>query len=123
MLLFGARGGSGVNADTAMCLEISDILMRYNRRDLLTLIPEAFENFQSQDASFETIVSSTSQVLSLQFRGNIVETSIAVIFVMTELLGYREYDNAMERANMYKRWLEEVFGFDFVEICINDSRE
>ena len=51
-----------------------------------------------------------------------MERSVAVIFVMTELIGYREYDNAMKRANMYKRWLEEVFGFDVVEININNSR-
>ena len=45
VILFGARGGSGVIANTAMCLEISEILMRFDRRNLRTLIPAAFENF------------------------------------------------------------------------------
>ena len=88
LLIFGTKGGSGVNADTAMCLEISEIMMQFNRRDLRTMIPAAFENFKSQDASFETIVSSTSQILALNFRGNIVEKAVAVIFVTTSLDGY-----------------------------------
>ena len=111
-----------MNADTAMCLEISEILMKFDRRSLITMIPAAFENFLSQDASFETIVSSTSQILALRFRGDIVERSVAVIFLMTSLDGYGEYQDATERANMFKCWLEEVLKFDHVEICLNKSR-
>ena len=37
-------------------------------------------------------------------------------------MGYRDYDDAKTRANMYKRWLEELLVFDFVEICVNYSR-
>ena len=102
VLMFGARGGSGVNANTAMCKEIADILMRFDRRTLRTYIPTAFENFSGADASFETIVSSTSQVLALEFRGDIVERSVAVIFLSTHLNGYEEYQDAENRANQYK---------------------
>lgn len=45
VLMFGARGGSGVNANTAMCKEIADIFMRFDRQTLRTYIPTAFENF------------------------------------------------------------------------------
>jgi hypothetical protein len=122
VLLFGARGGSGVNANTAMCREIADILMRYDRHSLQSFIPTAFEMFSGQDASFEMIVSSTAQVCALDFTGDIVERLVAVIFLTTELLGYSEYKAAKERADLYKEFLVNVVGFDVVEICLNFTR-
>ena len=122
VILFGAPGGSGVNANTAMCREISDILMRYDRHSLQSFIPTAFEMFSGEDASFEMIVSSTAQVCALDFTGDIVERSVAVIFLTTELKGYREYKDAKERADLYKELLINVFGFDVVEICLNFTR-
>ena len=44
-----------------------------------------FDSFTGQDASFEILVSGTAQVLELHFRGDIVENSVAVIFLTEKL--------------------------------------
>ena len=45
-----------------------------------------------------------------------------MIFLSTHLKGYRDYNDAENRANQYKQLLLEVLGFDVVEICKNFSR-
>ena len=64
-----------------MAFEVADIMTeRYDRKFFMLDIPEAFDHLYSQDASFESAISSTLQPVRLIFTGNTVAQSIGHVF-------------------------------------------
>ena len=121
--LFGTKSGSGLDADSNMAVEVSQCLERFNPKTLITSIPDIFEQAVGKDASYETIISSTAQTLGMQWKGDIVARSVAVVFVTTELKGYREYSDVSNRTNQYVRFLKEALKFDEVQVLKDLSRD
>ena len=85
VFLSGCAPSSGVKADTKIVEDLMIIFMQFDIASLSLRVPDVFDSFNGQDASFEILVSGTAQVLKLQFEGDLVEKSIVVIFVTDTL--------------------------------------
>ena len=107
-----------------MVADLLQLLKRFNRKTLTTILPDALDLLVGSDADFEAILSSTAKKLKIHYRGNIVTQSHAIIFVCTELapqqateLPTLTYDNAEERAKLCHDLFANILAFDKVEIC------
>ena len=110
-MLFGSPPGMGVNANTDMAREISDIFLdRYEKRFFTLTIPACFDDLFSKDANIEMVASNTIQPLQLVFRHNVVTHSIGLIFV--------NYTKMTEKAEEAKRLLTTELNFDEVQVFI-----
>ena len=81
-MIFGCAPSWGVNADTKLVNEISDILLnRYSRDSLELQIPRCFDDLYSVDAEFEMAISNTTQPLRLVYINNVVTRKAGLIFI------------------------------------------
>ena len=86
ILLFGCKGGFGVNADTKMVHDISKAFMDgLDHSTLTTILPGCLDGITGTDANFEMVVSNNGLPIVLFYRHNVVVKSLAVIFYTPEL--------------------------------------
>ena len=86
ILLFGCKGGLGVNAETKMVHDISKALMdSLDHSTLTTILPGCLDGITGTDANFEMVVSNNGLPIVLFYRHNVVVKSHAVIFYTPEL--------------------------------------
>jgi len=125
----GCAPASGVKADTKIVEDLKKIFMEFDISSLTLLVPDVFDSFSGQDASFEILVSGTAQVLKLHFLGDLVEKSIVVIFVTDRLkapesrrrLKDLPYTDAVKKGTKYEQ-LFKLLGVDEVIIRLNRSK-
>ena len=80
-MLFGSEPGLGVNADTQMVKEITDVMLaKYEKKFFTLLLPDCFDDLFSADANVEMVASNTTQPLILLYIGNVVTRSVGLIF-------------------------------------------
>ena len=101
----GAKPEFGVDAASVMVNDVFRMLRRFNRKTLTTVLPDALEYLVAEDADMEVIASQTAEKLEIDYRGNIVTSSRAIVFVCDKLVAQQNkkrptltYDNAEERA-------------------------
>ena len=86
ILLFGCKGGLGVDAETKMVHDISKALMdSLHRTTLTTILPDCLDGITGTDANFEMVVSNNGLPIVLFYRHNVVVKSHAVIFYTPEI--------------------------------------
>ena len=86
ILLFGCKGGYGVNADTKMVLDISKAFVdSLDLTTMTTILPGCLDGITGTDANFEMVVSNNGLPIVLFYRHNVVVKSHAVIFYTPEL--------------------------------------
>jgi hypothetical protein len=125
----GCAPSSGVKADTKIVEDLKIIFMQFDIASLTLRVPDVFDSFSGQDASFEILVSGTAQVLKLHFEGDLVVKSIAVIFVTDRLKAPESrsrlkdlvYTDAVEKGKKYEQ-LFKLLGVDEVIIRLNISK-
>jgi hypothetical protein len=105
------------------------IFRGYSRVDLTLRIPDIFAYLQGEDANFETAMSQTLQPLRLDYRGNIVRKTRAIIFVTSTLsapgrpdLPTLQYRNTEDKTEKYKEVLH-LLGFEIVEVYHDPTRD
>ena len=84
LLLFGCKPSLGVERDTYMVRELIQTLIR--RLDVLSLsldLPDALDQLQSVDASFEMVASNSLKPLRLFYEHNTVTKKACLIIVNT----------------------------------------
>ena len=124
IMLFGCPPNAGVIAATKMMLDMRNCLWhKYNRKTLMCIIPEIFDDIKGKDANIEIVQSGTAQPLEILFRLNVTDLAHAVVFVTTRLEGHKQYDNATFKGEKARTLYADTLKFDKVEVCTNFTKD
>ena len=115
-LCFGCKPSQGVLAETKMVYDVVKILLEeYDRTTFAVQFTDCFNDLKGSDANFEMVASNTLQPVKMFYRNNIATSSAAAIFVHNKAISL-PYNEAKERAELHKRNLEDVLGFEEVKV-------
>ena len=111
-----------------MMINISDALIKGLGQDMTCLFPDCVEILKGSDVNFELVTSSTLRSLRLLYDYNFATKFKAVIFVHTELQGFKKWTtglSAMEAAEQAKRDLvaTKLFTEENVTICVDFNKK
>ena len=125
----GTKPEYGVAAFSVMVNEIFHQLKKFNRKTLTVVLPDALEYLTGSDADFEGIFSQNAEKCEIDYRGNLMKKSRAVIFVNSEIIPQQNhelptltYNNSEERAELAYDLFKNVLGYDEVEICRDQTK-
>ena len=99
---------------------IEKLLSELDPKTLAVRIPDVFEQLKGQDVNFELATSCVLQRAKLFYRYNVATKKIGYIFVATETSGLK-WKDAIKRADIAQKILEEVLEFDEVVVCVDYS--
>ena len=91
-LVYGCFPGTGVKADTKMCKDICEALLKGLGADMYSEFPHFMESIKGDDVNFEINSSTTLQPLRLYYSRNVVEELQGYVFVFTHLEGLGDWE-------------------------------
>ena len=125
----GTKPELGVKSSSVMVNDIFRQLKKFNRKTLTTVLPDALEYLIGSDADFEAIISQTAEKCEIDYRGNLVTKSRAVIFANSKLVPQQNdkrptltYDNSEKLTQLASDLFKNVLGYDEVEICRDQTK-
>ena len=95
---------------------------QYSPNNLVFDIPRQLADIESEAPEVEIIKSNSLQPLKLVYAHNIVQRSIAYIFVNTECNGL-SYEQALEKGVQASKMFNEILHFKEVATFTDFSRE